>query len=74
MLRIAKTSIRPWCYHVVKATTEGLSSGELVGVCGEFFRGKETYTPVATWGVKDHLPSHYCPGCSEQLRMGAADP
>ena len=64
-LRIAETSTSTYHYHLVRRKTDAIKQGELEAICGKKFTGWETMIPVRVWGMKDHLPSHWCQECTE---------
>ena len=66
-LRIAETNTSMYHYHLVRKKIDAIRQGELEGICGKKFGGWETMIPVRVWGMKDHLPSHWCAGCTEAL-------
>jgi hypothetical protein len=66
MIRLFETISGVWFYHLREDKDEFKPGGAIdVMLCGKKMQGWDTGIPLNTWGVRDHLPSKYCKGCTE---------
>ena len=68
-LRLAETDTSTWFYHLVESESadDEIKQGALLAICGAAFNGWETRIPLSTWGLRNHIPSGYCPNCTAKV-------
>ena len=64
---IAESQTGTYHYHLRKLGPEGPCYGGasgLIALCGRRV-GWDTRMPLKAWGIRDHIPSYWCPECKE---------